>query len=100
MGTVWRVNKKTQKIRYVGKKLGKYALNVDMLNRTKHGSKADEYFLILPSEKYISSGGNLGFVEFEEEREQETIRKIIVEEKKEIEKLFVNMEKEGKNICI
>ena len=39
-----------------------------MLNRTKHGPKFNEYFLILPSEKYISSGANLGFVEYEEER--------------------------------
>ena len=63
MGTVWRVNRKSRKIIYTGRRLGnKYTLSTDLLNKTKHGFKSDEYFLVFPDEKYQKGGANLGIL--------------------------------------
>ena len=69
-----------------------------MLNKTKHGIKNNEYFLVFPNEKHQSTNENLGILEIQEYSRKTIKRYIHIKERDEIERMINGFSDKGRKV--
>ena len=100
MGSIWKVNRKTRKVKRVQKKYGsKSFVNVEKHAGYNKGMRQPDYFLVVPEEMMPSEEeGSLGILQMREIREDEEVVRTEVKSKLEIEQLIAALEMEGANV--
>ena len=68
------------------------------MNKTRHGVKNNEYFLVFSKEKYEDTEGNLGILEIQEYSKKTIKRYLHIKERDEIDKMINELTEKGKKV--